>query len=81
MKLYAHPFSSYCWKALIAFHENAIPFEYRMLDDPGAMDKLTALWPLKWFPVLVDGGRTVVASFAEARPSRANFPLGAPDRG
>lgn len=60
MKLYAHPFSSYCWKALIAFHENAVPFEYRMLEDPGAMDELTALWPLKRFPVLVDGDRTVL---------------------
>ena len=60
MKLYAHPFSSYCWKALIAFHENAVPFEYRMLEEPGAMDELTALWPLKRFPVLVDGDRTVM---------------------
>ena len=60
MKLYAHPFSSYCWKALIAFHENAVPFEYRMLEEPGAMDELAALWPLKRFPVLVDGGQTVM---------------------
>ena len=60
MKLFAHPFSSYCWKALIAFYENEIPFEYRMLEEPGAMDELTALWPLKRFPVLVDGDRTVI---------------------
>lgn len=60
MKLYAHPFSSYCWKAQIALYENATPFEYRMLEDPGAMDELTALWPLKRFPVLVDGDRTVM---------------------
>lgn len=60
MKLYAHPFSSYCWKAQIALCENATPFEYRMLEDPGAMDELTALWSLKRFPVLVDGDRTVM---------------------
>ncbi|NBB52788.1 glutathione S-transferase family protein, partial [Rhizobium sp. CRIBSB] len=35
-------------------------FEYRMLEEPGAMDELTALWPLKRFPVLVDGDHTVM---------------------
>jgi len=60
MKLYAHPFSSYCQKALIALYENRTPFEYRMLEDEGAMVELTALWPMKRFPVLVDDGRTIV---------------------
>ena len=64
MKLYAHPFSSYCWKALIALHENDIPFELRFLEDPGAMDELAALWPLKRFPLLVDGDRTVMEATA-----------------
>ncbi len=27
LELFAHPFSSYCQKALIAFYENDIPFE------------------------------------------------------
>ena len=27
MKLYAHPFSSYCQKVLMALYENGIPFE------------------------------------------------------
>ena len=31
MQLYAHPFSSYCQKALIALYENDTPFEYRVL--------------------------------------------------
>src|SRR3989442_2231792 len=62
MKLYAHPFASYCQKVLIALYENDTPFEFRMLA-PG--DKLAAaeheaLWPLKRMPVLVDEGRTVV---------------------
>ena len=56
MKLYAHPFSSYCQKVLIAFYENATPFELRMLapDDPQAAAEHQALWPLKRMPVLVD---------------------------
>ncbi len=60
LKLYAHPFSSYCQKVLIALYENAIPFEWRMLEGAEAMGELAALWPLKRFPVLVDAGRTVV---------------------
>ena len=60
MKLYAHPFSSYCQKVLIALYENQTPFEYRMLEDEGAMAELTALWPMKRFPILLDDGRTIV---------------------
>lgn len=62
LRLYAHPFSSYCQKALIAFYENAVPFEFRMLgpDDADALAELEALWPLRRFPVLVDGDRTVM---------------------
>lgn len=60
LTLYTHPFSSYCQKALIALYENDTPFQARFLEDPGAMDELTALWPLKRFPVLVDGDRTVI---------------------
>jgi len=62
MKLYAHPFSSYCQKVLIALYENDIPFEFRMLapgDERVAAEHET-LWPLKRMPVLVDEGRTVV---------------------
>jgi glutathione S-transferase len=64
MKLYAHPFSSYCQKALIAFYENDIPFDFRMVapgNDEIAAEH-AALWPLKRMPVLVDEGRTVVES-------------------
>ena len=64
LELYAHPFSSYCQKVLIALYENDTPFEYRMLG-PGAeqvADEFAALWPLKRMPVLVDEGRAVVES-------------------
>ena len=60
IELFAHPFSSYCQKALIAFYESDTPFEFKMLEDPAAAAELEALWPLKRFPVLVDDGRTVL---------------------
>lgn len=59
LQLYAHPFSSYCQKVLIALYENDTPFEYRMLEDASASAALATLWPLKRFPVLVDADRTV----------------------
>lgn len=60
LRLYAHPFSSYCQKVLVALYENDTPFEYRHLEAPGAADELAALWPMRRFPVLVDGDRTVL---------------------
>ena len=60
LKFYAHPFSSYCQKALIALYENSIPFEYRILGDEKTLAELAALWPLRRFPVLVDEGRIVM---------------------
>jgi glutathione S-transferase len=61
LALYAHPFSSYCQKALIAFYENDVPFEMRLLapENPSATEELSALWPFSKFPVLVDGDRTL----------------------
>jgi glutathione S-transferase len=64
LELFAHPFSSYCWKVLIALHENGAAFTYRNIDpaypDNGA--ELARLWPLKKFPVLADQGRPVMES-------------------
>lgn len=64
MKLFAHPFSSYCQKVLVALYENDTPFELRLLEfgDEQAAAELAALWPLERMPVLVDGGRTIVES-------------------
>jgi glutathione S-transferase len=60
MNLYAHPFSSYCQKVLMALYENATPFEFLLL---GADERIAAeharLWPLKRMPVLTDGKRTL----------------------
>jgi glutathione S-transferase len=60
--LYAHPFSSYCQKVLVALYENATPFALRMLGEAEADAEHAALWPLKRMPVLVDDGRTVLES-------------------
>ena len=62
LTLYAHPFSSYCQKVLIALYENSTPFAGRMLgpEDPQAAAELKAMWPLNRMPVLVDDGRAVI---------------------
>jgi glutathione S-transferase len=59
-RLYAHPFSSYSQKVLVALYENGTPFEYRSLEDPLAKEELAALWPMRRFPVQVDQGRTII---------------------
>jgi glutathione S-transferase len=60
LTLYAHPFSSYCQKVLIALYENYVTFDFRRLDTDEVAAELASLWPLKRFPVLVDEGRTIV---------------------
>lgn len=62
MKLYAHPFSSYSQKVLIALYENDLAFEYNNLEAPVVKAELARLWPLERFPVLVDQGRTILES-------------------
>jgi glutathione S-transferase len=59
--LYAHPFSSYCQKVLIALYENATPFEWRVLDgSPAVQQEFASLWPIRRMPLLRDGQRSVV---------------------
>lgn len=64
IQLYAHPFSSYCWKALIALYEKGVPFEFRMLgpDHPENGAFVADAAPLGKFPVLADGDRTLIES-------------------
>ena len=61
-QLFAHPFSSYCQKVLVALYENDTPFEWRLLsqDTPEVETEWAALWPMKRMPLLKDGGETVV---------------------
>lgn len=60
LKLYLHPFSSYCQNAITAFYEKDIAFEARMLDgtEPVASE-FAALWPFGKFPILTDNGKLV----------------------
>ena len=64
MILYGHPFSSYTWKALIAFYEKALPFEFAMIDPehPDNVARLSEIWPLNKFPVLEEGGAVLIES-------------------
>jgi glutathione S-transferase len=59
--LFAHPFSSYCQKVLIALYENATPFALRVLDrnDPPTFAEFATLWPVKHFPLLLDGDDSI----------------------
>jgi glutathione S-transferase len=62
LALYGHPFSSYTQKVLIALYENATPFEFRSIgpDTPQHAGEWLRRWPLRKFPLLVDGEHNVV---------------------
>ncbi len=62
LQLFAHPFSSYCQKVLIALWADGTEFEYRILeqDHPENFVELKRRWPFGKFPLLVDDGETVV---------------------
>jgi len=62
LTLYAHPFSSYCQKVLIALYENDIPFTQQIVEGAAGFAELGALWPMRQFPVLRDGERIVPES-------------------
>ena len=60
LKLFAHPFSSYCQKALIGFYENDIAFEIvAPWEGRSPTAEFARLWPIGKFPVLVDGERVI----------------------
>lgn len=60
--LYGHPFSSYTQKVLIALYENNTSFEFRCIgpDTPQHSAEWLRRWPLRKFPLLVDGERNIV---------------------
>lgn len=61
LALYGHLFSSYTQKVLIALYENATPFEFRSVgpETPQHSEDWLARWPLRKFPLLVDGDRNI----------------------
>jgi glutathione S-transferase len=64
LNLFAHPFSSYCQKVLVALYENSTPFDLRLLDraDQPTMTEFADLWPLRRFPLLLDGDQPIAES-------------------
>jgi glutathione S-transferase len=62
LALYGHPFSSYTQKALVALYENGTRFEFRCLgpDTPEHLAEWLRRWPMRRFPLLVDGERNIV---------------------
>ncbi|WHZ18321.1 MAG: maleylacetoacetate isomerase [Rhodanobacteraceae bacterium] len=62
LKLFGHPFSSYTQKALVALYENDAPFEFMTLapDHPDIYTEFARRWPIRKFPLLVEGDRQVM---------------------
>lgn len=61
LTVYGHLFSSYTQKVLIALYENDTPFDFRAIgpDTPQHAAEWLRRWPLRKFPLLVDGERQV----------------------
>lgn len=59
LEFYGHPFSSYCWKVLIALWENDIPFTYKSLTEDVNNEVLQRLSPVGKLPLLIDDGEPV----------------------
>lgn len=64
LSLFAHPFSSYCWKVQIALYENRTDYEYKLLgaDQADNQTLLSRISPHGKFPVLVDDERAIFES-------------------
>lgn len=59
--IYGHPFSSYTQKVLVALYESATPFEFRCVwPESEHTAEWLRRWPLRKFPLLVDGDRSIV---------------------
>jgi glutathione S-transferase len=75
LRLYYHPFASFCQKVLIALYEKDLPFEPVLIDlgDEEDRARLRAVWPMMKFPVIEDEeGRiwaesSVIVEYLDAR--------------
>src|SRR6185437_10536316 len=83
LKLYFHPLSSFCWKALIALYENDTSFTPQPvnLGDASERAALLKLWPIGKFPVLRDDAAdrtipesSIIIEYLDERfPGRTRF--------
>ncbi|MGH8211846.1 MAG: glutathione S-transferase family protein [Rhodanobacteraceae bacterium] len=81
LKIYGHLFSSYTQKALMALYENDTPFDFLELspEHPDIYADFAQRWPIKRFPLLVEGERQVMEAtsiieyFDLHHPGRTRF--------
>jgi glutathione S-transferase len=76
LQLFAHPFSSYCWKVQIPLDADGTAYTYRNVDpsNPDAGADMVRLWPLGKFPVLLDDGEVVVETTCIIEHLQARHP-------
>jgi glutathione S-transferase len=74
LALYAHPFSSYCWKVQIALSEMGLPFDYRSLEDSAHNDAFQRLAPAAKMPILIDGDEVVFETSIIIEHLQLRFP-------
>ena len=63
LRLFAHPLSSYCWKALIPLYEAGTPFTFEMLEfgaAEGPIVEFMQRWPVGKMPLLRDEARALL---------------------
>lgn len=79
IELFAHPFSSYCQKAIVALHEHGIDWTLRMIEPDSEWTPVwESLWPIRRFPVLREGTRVVPESTAIIEYLHAHHRTAAP---
>lgn len=76
LQLFAHPFSSFCWKVQIPLAADGTAYTYCNVDpsNPGAAQEMQKLWPLGKFPVLVDDGEIIVETTCIIEHLQARHP-------
>jgi glutathione S-transferase len=89
LKLYFHPLSSFCHKALIALYENDTPFEPHIVDlgDEKSRAAFNRIWPIGKFPVLRDEAKDrtipestmIIEYLAQQYPGRTQLVPADPD--
>jgi len=83
IKLYYHPLSSFCWKALIALYENDTPHDKVLvnLGEEKSRADFLKVWPIGKFPVIVDTVRdwmvpestTIIEYLAQHHPGKSKL--------
>ncbi|HEX2581898.1 MAG TPA: glutathione S-transferase family protein [Dongiaceae bacterium] len=89
LKLYYHPLSSFCQKALVALYENDTPFTPVFIDlgNEASKAQLLKIWPIGKFPVLEDLSRNrvvpessiIIEYLAQYYPGRSTLVPADPD--